>query len=390
MLFKHTISVVIFLNQKGTKTQRDTEGVGCNLYEGFKCSGKMKVDYLIVGQGLAGTVLSYRLLKQEKKVLVIDQPQMESSSVVAAGLFNPITGNRMVKTWLADELFSELVDFYRELETFLGCRFFYQKPIYRPFVNMAEQNEWMGKSADPGIKKFIRKIHRNSVYGDFVEDAYGGLELNYCGYVDIATLLREYRTYLKQQQIISEETFEGEKLVFDTHLVRYRHIEARRVIFCEGPLSNVDRFFSWLPFRRVKGELLIIEPEEPVPVILNRGLFILPLENGHCKVGSTYDWKDMTWEVTEKAGIELRKKLHVFFKKYYKVIDQVAGIRPATLDRRPLIGAHPEFNKLMIFNGFGTKGVSLMPYFSAKFCNFLSNDKELPEEVNINRYFSLY
>ena len=79
-----------------------------------------------------------------------------------------------------------------------------------------------------------------------------------------------------------------------------------------------------------------------------------------------------------------------FFKKPYKIVDQEAGIRPATLDRRPFLGVHPEFERLLMFNGFGTKGVSLMPYFSVKFCDFLSNDKELPEEVNINRYFSLY
>ena len=350
----------------------------------------MKVDYLVIGQGLAGSVLSYQLLKRKKRVLVIDQPQMRSSSFVAAGLFNPITGKKMVKTWLADELFPQLIEFYMELGRFLNCQLLHQKPIYRPFLNMGEQNEWMGKSAVSEYSKFIRKIHHTSVYGNFVDDTFGGLELNFCGYVDIAILLNQYRAYLQREAIIMEETFEEEKLVLDAWSVRYKHIEARRVIFCEGPLSDSEGYFSWLPFRRVKGELLIIEPHEPVPVIFNRGLFILPLENGYCKVGSTYDWKDTSWDVTEKAGTQLRERLNVFFKKRYKVLDQVAGVRPATLDRRPFIGPHPEFKRLLTFNGFGTKGVSLMPYLSVKFCDFLSNGKELPEEVNINRYFSLY
>lgn len=353
-------------------------------------SGYMEVDYLIIGQGLAGSVLSYQLLKQKKRVLVIDHPQLRSSSLVAAGLFNPITGRRMVKTWLADKLFPKLIDFYSELEEFLNCRFLHQKPIYRPFVSIEEQNEWIAKSEAPEVGKFIRKTYHNANYDDFINDAHGGLELNFCGYVDIATLLREYRTFLRRREILIEEAFEWEKLVFDGLSVSYGHIEARKVICCDGPLNDTRGYFSWLPFRRVKGELLIVEPEEIPPVIFNRGVFILPLENGYCKVGSTYDWKDTSWDVTEKAGMELKEKLNVFFKKPYKIINQEAGIRPATLDRRPFLGVHPEFERLLIFNGFGTKGVSLMPYFSVKFCDFLSNDKELPEEVNINRYFSLY
>ena len=350
----------------------------------------MKIDYLIVGQGLAGSVLSYELLKKNYKVLVIDQPQMKSSSFVAAGLFNPITGKKMVKTWLADQLFPQLIRFYQELEAFLGCRFLYVKPIYRPFLNMAEQNEWMGKSVDPGYDMFIRKIHSSSRYGNFVNDDFGGLELNSCGYVDTATLLHEYRAHLRRHKLLSEETFEEEKLIFDAFSIKYKHITARSVVFCDGPFSGGSRYFSWLPYRRVKGELLIIEPEALVPVILNRGLFIIPLENGYCKVGSTYDWQDTSWAVTDKAAGELKKRLDIFFKINYKIMKQEAGIRPATLDRRPLAGAHPEFERVLIFNGFGTKGVSLIPYFSMKFCEFLSNGKELPEEVNINRYFSLY
>ncbi len=350
----------------------------------------MNIDYLIVGQGLAGSILSYQLLKQGKRIVVVDDPRMQSSSNVAAGLFNPITGKKMVKTWLADDLFPQLINFYGELERFLNGRFLYQKPIYRPFTSFAEQNEWVAKSADPVRQKFIQKNYHASAYGDFVHDAFGGLELNFSGYVDIATLLKQYRAFLQREQIIVEEAFEEEKLTIFNDWAKYKHIEAGEVVYCDGPFSGDESHFSWLPFRRVKGEILIIEPNEPVPVIFNRGIFILPLENGYCKVGSTYDWEDTSWDVTEKSREELKGKLDAFFKKGYKIIDQVAGIRPATLDRRPFLGAHPAVKRLRIFNGFGTKGVSLMPYFSEKFCNFLIYGKELPVEANINRYFSLY
>ncbi|MEX0882137.1 MAG: FAD-binding protein, partial [Cyclobacteriaceae bacterium] len=52
----------------------------------------MEVDFLLIGQGLAGTVLSYRLIKAGFKVHLIDKDEEGTSSKVAAGLYNPITG----------------------------------------------------------------------------------------------------------------------------------------------------------------------------------------------------------------------------------------------------------------------------------------------------------
>ena len=68
----------------------------------------MDVDFIIVGQGIAGTVLADHLMAVGKNVLVFDEPSLSNSSRVAGGLYNPITGRKMVKTWLADELFENI------------------------------------------------------------------------------------------------------------------------------------------------------------------------------------------------------------------------------------------------------------------------------------------
>ncbi len=350
----------------------------------------MRIDYIIVGQGLAGTILSYQLLKRGKSVVVIDNESQLSSSSVAAGIFNPITGRKLVKTWQADTIFPYLIGFYKELETFLNKKFLFEKPIYRPFFNIEQQNEWMGMSAETKMTPFVEEIRPNNQYGSFIDDPFGGLELKSCGYVDIASLLGSYREYLRQQRMLIESDFylpenpENEFMIGDINAGEVP------VIYCNGPTFEKGNPFEWLPFRRVKGEILIIEPEWDLPVIFNKGIFILPLENGHCKVGATYDWKDLTWEITSSGKDKLVGKMDSLFKGKYKIIDHVAGVRPATIDRKPFIGTHPTYPKRLIFNGFGTKGVSLMPFFSEKFCNNLLNNEELPIEVNISRYFSLY
>jgi len=49
-----------------------------------------KVDFIIVGQGLAGTLLAYDLISNNKKILIIDKNLKASSSKVAAGMINPV------------------------------------------------------------------------------------------------------------------------------------------------------------------------------------------------------------------------------------------------------------------------------------------------------------
>ena len=57
------------------------------------------------------------------------------------------------------------------------------------------------------------------------------------------------------------------------------------------------------------------------------------------------------------------------------------------VDRRPVIGCHPEEDRVAIFNGLGTKGVSLAPYFSDLFAQHLVENRQLCSEVDVRRFF---
>ena len=350
----------------------------------------MIVDYIIVGQGIAGTVMAHTLIKAKQRVVMIHNSQLPSSSKVAGGLFNPITGRKMVKTWKADSLFSYLFDFYQELEEELDTNFFHPTSIYRPFQSIEEQNEWMGKSASDEFSPYVKKCHTDATFKEFIHDKYGGLELNRCGFVDIPKMLEAYKNHLTKIDSYIEENFEEDRLEFDEIGVKYGDVQAKKVIYCNGGFVKSSKYFSWLPFRLVKGETLLIETEKMLPMIFNRGVFILPKENNTAIVGATYDWKDESWKVTEKAKNDLLERLKIFFKVEHKIRDQSAGIRPATLDRRPFIGVHRERKNIAVFSGLGTKGVSIAPFFANEFVKHLEHNTVLDNEVNISRYFSLY
>lgn len=351
----------------------------------------MKVDYLIVGQGIAGSVLSYMLIRQGYQVMVLDSGSTHTSSKVAAGIFNPVTGKRLVKTWEADKIFPFLESFYTGMEKVLGAKLFYPMPIYRPYKTIEEQNSWTAKTSSPDLVSYTETQVNNSAYSKFIHNPYGGMLIKHSGYIDIPVMLRAHQKYLINQKSYLQKVFTYTDVeVLDGQVV-WQDIQAKKILFCEGTYNIKNPYFHWLPFEQVKGELLIVHiPDIQLDHIINRGIFILPLKDDLYKVGATYEWDNLTWETTKKAEQELTDKLKELIKIPFTVIDHQAGIRPASPDRRPFIGLHPEYPVFGIFNGLGTKGVSLAPYLAHLFMEHLNKNKELDKEVHINRYFSLY
>lgn len=345
----------------------------------------MEVDFLLVGQGLAGTVLSHRLLALGQKVMVIDLPGGNQSSRIAAGLYNPITGKKMVKSWNADLLFPEIEPLYTELEELLDAKFLYKKNIYRPFLNIEEQNEWMGKTGDPGFEPYFERIFSKEIYPE-VTNPFGGILLKNSGYVDINTLLTAYSEYLTQNNALLESVFEEESLEIGKSGVSYKGISAKGIVYCNGLGAMKSRYFSNLPFAPVKGEILDIIQRFHPDEIINRGVFRITLPNGNQRVGSTYTWHDMDQGPTENAKNELLEKLEkLVLAKVLSIQSHRFGIRPATKDRKPFLGEHPDFPGVYIFNGFGAKGVSLIPYYSNMMAEMLLYGHQPEKEVNINR-----
>lgn len=348
------------------------------------------VDYIIVGQGLAGSCMAFQLWRRNKTFLVFDQPSKNRCSVVAAGLFNPVTGQKLVKTWQWDHLFPYLRQFYRDVEKATGVDFFYSLPLYRPFGSVEEQNEWMGRSADDHYGPLIERVcSTGSFHG--IKDPVGGLILRQCGYINSQLFIRVIRDLLKHSDKFREEFFEPANVQFDERSVRYGNISAKKIIFCEGTGVDKNPWFGKALIRSLKGETMRIKTSWEEQVIINRGVYMVPgFASGEWRVGATYDLKDKTDSITPRGRLELESKLRSLISFPFQITDQDFGFRPATVDRRPVLGTHPEYGQLVIFNGLGTKGVSLAPYFSEVLLQSIENARPLNKEVDVTRFKVLY
>lgn len=345
-----------------------------------------------MGGGLAGITLAHHLYERKLSFhLYYDEGLC--SSRIAAGLFNPVTGRKMVKTWKADQLFPYLLNFYKKVEENIGSTFMYKKNIFRPFFSVEEQNDWIGKSSDPAFQQYIENIYTKPQFEGKFNDPFGGLSLNMSGWIDTKKYIDDSIAYFKSYKgntKVFSEVFNINELEIEDNGVVFRNTKARNVVFSEGVGVKNNLYFNWLPLKPLKGEILDVKLPFTTNRIFNRGVFILPLRGNLFRVGSTYDHHDFSWDTTLQGKKQLTEKLKGLINTDFEIIDHTAGIRPATKDRRPLIGRHPKFNNIFIFNGLGTKGVSLAPHFAHQLVELMERGKDIDEEVNIRRFFSLY
>jgi glycine oxidase len=350
--------------------------------------GKRQIDILIVGQGLAGSAVAMRALERGLKIRVLDRPDENRSSRIAAGLFNPVTGRKMTRTWMADEIFPELFRYYGELERQIGGSFFYPLQMYRPFSSIGEQNEWMARSADRCYRPYISGLSVSSLYPGKVKDTLGGVTLSQTGYLDTNAYLNAVRRYLESHDSFSAETFDEDALEISDDGVAYQDCRARKIVFCQGVHNASNRWFKGIPVRALKGEFLTVQCGWANDVILNRGVYMVRgFGKNEWRVGSTYNRDDHSLEITDSARRAITENLEELIAMPYRITGQQWGVRPTSPDRKPIMGAHPEHKSLIFFNGFGTKGVSLAPYFSEVLIRWMENKGTIYKEADVTRFY---
>jgi glycine oxidase len=340
-------------------------------------------DYLIVGQGLAGSILAWQLENNNYSFTLIDDGGKTSSSKVAGGVVNPMSFKRLILSWKAQELVYYATDFYSKIGQKTGKNVFEALKLLRPFTSYEEQNDWAVRMSTPPFDEVMQFF--NSHLPACISHELGVGEVNLAGRLDVLEFLETTAHYFSPHLI--HEAFNYDELrLIDKTGVFYKGTSYKGVIFCEGHQYINNPFFNYLPNNCTKGEILVIKSEEFPPLLISKGCFVMPLRHQHhFVVGATYKWDDLTTHPTEEAKSELIEKLEKIGHFNYEIIEHKVGIRPTVPDRRPLIGVHPQHPQVFLFNGMGSKAVMLAPYFATELITLL-NGGSLSPEVDIKRY----
>ena len=335
----------------------------------------------MVGGGLAGIILNQQLKLNKQKTIVITDPSTPSSSMVAAGTWNPITFKRFILSWRAKDFLKEMKLQYHELEQLLEISIYESLQVRKLVTPGDELNLWE-KQAKEEMKEFMVENPKKT---NFPKNLYLG-EIKQNGRILVKKLLKSYHDHLQKSKEILYQKFDHTDLIKKNEGWEYQHIICKGVVFCEGSHHVKNPYFSWLPVKPVKGDLLVISaPMLEQNYMLKKNIFILPLGNHLYQVGATYNWQDLSWEPSQNGRSFLIEKLQSVINVPFQVVDQKAGLRPTSHDRRILMGGHPTKKNLFILNGLGSKGVLLAPLAAKELCNHMLNGLPITPEMDIKR-----
>jgi len=346
----------------------------------------MHVQYLIIGQGISGTWLSYYLQKEKKSFLVIDNNNKNASSRLAAGIINPVTGRRHVEVWRAKEILPFAWNAYNQFGKELGITAISQKNIIDFFPTPQMRQSFIQRVEEYDAYVQISKNEKEYTELFNYDFGFGTIKPVYTAHLE--SLLPAWRQQLKENNHLLEEEFEINQLQTKKDGIQYKTITAGKIIFCDGNNSSGNPYFQQLPFAPNKGEVLLAEiPGLPNHHIYKKGIIMSPLAIPDLWwVGSNYSWEFDNENPTAEFRNKTEQMLKDWLKIPFTIKEHLSGIRPATLERRPFVGIHPQHPGIGILNGMGTKGCSLAPFFAKQLVDNLLRNKPISPEASIERF----
>lgn len=299
------------------------------------------------------------------KVDIYDQGAVNSASSVSSGIINPVTGPKYVKSWMIEDLLPEAKELYTAIEKDINIPIVHNREIWRHLNDIKAENVWDSRMEDPSYQRYVSRPDHHEAKLDLFKNAHrfgivtGGLHL------DVKKMITALNLRWKEQEILIEETFDESQIEIIEDGYQYKERKYRQVILAQGHRGASSQLFDTDTYRPVKGEVLLVRIEGlGMEEIVKFGKFIMPLGDNIYWIGSNYQHDFANSLPDTEQSTALYAFLDDELGLPYEIVEHQSGIRQATKFRRPLIGEHQKHKGLYLFNGLGTKGISLAPYFS--------------------------
>lgn len=332
----------------------------------------MNMNILVIGQGLAGVLVARALRRRGADVWVADTAEtLNTASSIAAGIVNPITGKRYVKSWRFDEFFSIAKETYQKIEQEYGIVIWHEKPILRLLSSIEEANDWSARCAQKEYTGLLSECADPGAWPQLLHsgDRYGWI--HQAARVDFAPLLHALR---------QESRSWGQWLA---ETVPYHQVESLlktfdRIVFCEGHRAVGNPFFPDLPWQLAKGEACIVRIDHPLAAqigeMLKKTMTLVPLGKGLFWCGATFEWNYPDENPAETQQQILLEHLREMLSVPFMVEKQLAAVRPTNKDRRPFLLNSPLNPAVWMLNGLGTKGALLAPGYAEQLCECITDN----------------
>ena len=337
------------------------------------------VDYIIVGDGYAALFFAHQLIKNNKSFYLFSEGK-KSASFVSAGIINPAVLKRFTTFWLAQEQIDSLKKTLSEIEGYTHKNYLIEKPILRVFHDEKEKELWLKKSNE------ISFLSNDFIKINSIKNPFGCGKVNHSARLNVRDFFTDLMNYLEQNSHLIKEKFDYN--LVKTENSTYKDIQFKNIIFAEGMAVKENPYFSEIPVEANKGHHLEVKISEKIEddFTIKKKHFIFPLNENTYYYGGTYDREQTHHKIDDSAVEKLTNALAEFYPNDFEVTQVKFGFRPTVKDRRPIVGNHPEFKNLYVFNGLGARGILNGNYFAINLYNHLENGEEIHPEVDLKRF----
>lgn len=344
-------------------------------------------DCIIFGGGLAGSLLAWTFIENGRNPLLIDQAGLSNCSKVAAGLVNPIGGRRMNLVWEADKQIPFAKATYEKLGRQFSATFFVPRNFVRLLSDSESQTNWGPKSKLKPYQPWLledKKIGKPEI--PLSTDGYFGITGG--GYLEIPPLLNALHSKLESQGRLITDRFDYSDVEIGAKNVSWKSMRAPLAIFAEGWLGTQNPWLAFVPFRPAKGVIGKIQTTvDFFDTAVVDQFFLLPREDGSIQVGATYSWEEFDETPDSESVSELESFLHQHLGNEWEWSEVKAGIRPSIPGAKPIVGRHPEIDRIYLFNGFGSKGATQIPLLAQRLGDAIWEGSDLPAASSPNRFW---
>ena len=346
--------------------------------------GKKIYDFIIVGQGIAGTVFACNLLKSNKSFFIFDSlnSKKNSPSRIALGVYNPLVLKWITKVSKAEIKLDALFSYCNFFENFFNVKVHYKQNIHRLLESSYDVNNWNAKQVSTKLNNFLSPNLKSL---NFSKQTFG--QVLYSGWLDVNLMLSTFLDYLRKENIIINQKIDYNRIIFKDNLFYYDNVISKNIVFCEGCSVSNNPFFKNVKILPTKGEVIKIHcPNLNLNTVLHTGVITVPLNDNIYHIGSTYDHKDLSEAPTKKALEKFQNKLKSFNSFPYNVIEHLAAHRPSTRDRNPIIGPSVKNKNIFILNGLGSRGILLAPFLSEELLQHIYSNKSIDIDISNKRF----
>jgi hypothetical protein len=324
------------------------------------------LDALVIGGGLAGSLLTWRLLTEGYQALLVDAPPAgphPPAWAVAAGLAAPVSGQRATLLPEAAACLQEAQALYRAIEADLGAGFWRPLPLLRCFSAEAEALRWRRRCDEAAFQPYLREVDPAGLSeAGALRPLAAAFEVLGGGHLNINALVPALHARLDALGALQRAKVEAWEIETSTASVRWRGLEARQAVFCEGLGALGNTLFPAPAFQPTRGELLELSiPGLGAQRVLYGRHFLIPLGQDRYLCGATYDRQDLVSGASVAGRQDLEAGLAELLSVPFEVTGTRCGLRPNVRGHAPLWQRHPLEPRLWRLNGLGSKGAWSAP-----------------------------